>query len=557
MLVNTSDITTQSGCEELISESIKLGAVGGIFNLAVHLSDGIFENQTVERFVECMASKAVATRHLDVVSRQLCPKLQHFVVFSSVSCGRGNAGQSNYGMANSVMERIIERRYNLGLPAKAIQWGAIGEVGLIADKQEDKIDMDIGGTLQQRIASCLEELDNLLKSESPLVASMVVAEKRYKSGAKGNILDSIMNIMSIRDVKSLSMETTFTELGMDSLMLVEIQQSLEREYDLIIAPQDLRSMTLSQLVKHANKNASSQSKTKILNQNVPTGIALLLRNYGDETNSEQTILKLKSLTERSKVKTLIVPGIEGVAGQAWYAIAEKLKSSVYVLQTRNSWNSCDLDCIFDSVIENVVGLFADISEFIIIGYSFGALLGMKLAKALETNGKVGRLVLIDGSPKFLKTLAHLNVPGQFTDEVAEQTVLAFALPSIFADDAGEKSTLILAEATWNGKLAKFRELTRKTSSYSKYSEEFTLMIMNALVNRLKLAANLDVKAFSTLNSTQITLVRPSEASVIEIEEDYDLCSYCEKKVEIKFIDGNHMTVLDSVHLTELINSYFD
>lgn len=51
-----------------------------------------------------------------------------FVVFSSVSCGRGNAGQTNYGMANSIMERICEKRKADGFPALAIQWGAIGEV---------------------------------------------------------------------------------------------------------------------------------------------------------------------------------------------------------------------------------------------------------------------------------------------------------------------------------------------------------------------------------------------------------------------------------------------
>ena len=38
-----------------------------------------------------------------------------FVVFSSVSCGRGNAGQANYGYANSVMERLVEARNADGL----------------------------------------------------------------------------------------------------------------------------------------------------------------------------------------------------------------------------------------------------------------------------------------------------------------------------------------------------------------------------------------------------------------------------------------------------------
>ena len=41
--------------------------------------------------------------------------VRRFVVFSSVSCGRGNAGQTNYGYANSVMERVVEARNADGL----------------------------------------------------------------------------------------------------------------------------------------------------------------------------------------------------------------------------------------------------------------------------------------------------------------------------------------------------------------------------------------------------------------------------------------------------------
>lgn len=64
---------------------------------------------------------------LDVATRELAPELEYFVAFSSVSCGRGNAGQTNYGFANSVMERVVERRQADGLPGLAVQWGAIGQ----------------------------------------------------------------------------------------------------------------------------------------------------------------------------------------------------------------------------------------------------------------------------------------------------------------------------------------------------------------------------------------------------------------------------------------------
>lgn len=97
--------------------------------------------------------------------------------------------------------------------------GAVGEVGLVADMAEDRIDMEIGGTLQQRISSCLAELDALMTTESEaIVSSMVVAEKRVGEEDKGNLIESVLNIMSIRDIKTVSSTATLSEVGMDSLV---------------------------------------------------------------------------------------------------------------------------------------------------------------------------------------------------------------------------------------------------------------------------------------------------------------------------------------------------
>jgi len=107
----------------------------------------LFENQTEAGFLTSAKPKAVATKHLDRLSRKLCTKLEHFVVFSSMISGRGVAGLNSYGMSNSVMERVCERRRRDGLPALAVQWGPVGEVGVLADKQEYHLDMVIGESL--------------------------------------------------------------------------------------------------------------------------------------------------------------------------------------------------------------------------------------------------------------------------------------------------------------------------------------------------------------------------------------------------------------------------
>lgn len=131
VLVSTADVTTLSGAERLIQESNRLAPVGGIFNLAAILYDALIENLTEADFKRTSPPKIDGTRNLDVVSRKSCPSLDYFVVFSSVSCGRGNMGQTNYGLANSAMERMMEQRQANSLPGLAIQWGAIGEVGLV------------------------------------------------------------------------------------------------------------------------------------------------------------------------------------------------------------------------------------------------------------------------------------------------------------------------------------------------------------------------------------------------------------------------------------------
>ena len=77
----------------------------------------MIENQTQETFQKVCQPKITGTINLDHVTRECCKDgLEWFVVFSSIVSGYGNVGQSNYGFANSYMERIIEKRKYDGFP---------------------------------------------------------------------------------------------------------------------------------------------------------------------------------------------------------------------------------------------------------------------------------------------------------------------------------------------------------------------------------------------------------------------------------------------------------
>lgn len=313
--INISDITTFRGCKSILMDAIARGPIGGIFNLAVVLSDGLIENQTESSFVTCSAPKADATLLLDKMSRVMCPQIEHFVIFSSASCGHGNAGQSNYGWANSIMERIIEHRVRDGLPGKAIQWGAVGEVGLVAEMFQGKnMDVEVAGTLPQRIASCLGALDSLLTSSDAIVASMVLPEKQFGNSSKeskASIICSVLKIMGIRDLKSISPVASLSELGMDSLMSVEIKQILEREFAVFLTPQELRLMTFGNFEELSNKEKRSDSDVQ--DEPKATGLNIIFNCFGDEQTSEIDLLELETAHRTCKIKKpygLVIPGRE-------------------------------------------------------------------------------------------------------------------------------------------------------------------------------------------------------------------------------------------------------
>lgn len=330
-MVSNADVTSYGGCEQLLSESNSLGEIAGIFNLAVVLRDKQFESQTIQSFQESLAPKAVAMSHLDILSRKMCPHLEHFVVFSSVSCGLGNAGQTNYGMANAVMERIIESRCNEKLPGKAIQWGAIGDVGAAYKlKQSSHGEKYLSGFGFQNINNCLNVLDTLLMSSDPVVASYIVAQKIETK--KKDLLSIVLGAMGITDVGSTFVSSTMTELGMDSLVNNEVKQLLKRDFDIEISTENLRELTVKKLIEMSQKVSKTSS-----------------RNGTRDEPENKSIIKVNSVEDSGKECILFIPGHEGVMSKMTKEFCEKLSKPTYALQFHHTRHLTTVQ----SIVENL------------------------------------------------------------------------------------------------------------------------------------------------------------------------------------------------------------
>ncbi|XP_044734384.1 fatty acid synthase-like [Chrysoperla carnea] len=560
--VSTANISSKEGCIEILQFAEQFGPVDGIYNLAVILRDALFENQSIENFQTSFRGKVLGTKYLDEVSRTLCPELRHFVVFSSVSCGRGNAGQTNYGMANSVMERICEERHASGYPALAIQWGAIGEVGLVADMQDNDTILEIGGTLQQSLNSCFNAMDIFLKQSSPVVASMVVAEKKYGFNG-GSILDSVVSIMGIKDYKKLSKHAKLSEIGMDSMMAVEIKQTLEREFELFLTPQDIRNLTFSKLIELQNQLVDNTESSDTMKENLmsPENIfKMLVRTLGDENEDIEPMIELPSIKNKENSMPLFfIPGIEGNC-LVFEELCSKLNYQCYGLQTSFEDTTDNISALSQKMVSLIKSKLAKSEEYGIVGYSYGSVLATEIISKLEKLGYKGRCLFIDGSPTFLKKIIRMQLSMSISEEISTNTVESRLIALMLSLFLTENVSNILNELESLPDLKSRVDLllSKKPEDVSLYSEKYIRTICNGLLARFNSILNYNISEEIKFN-VPIALVRPTIKVISESSEDYDLSTLVDKEsseIPVTILEGDHYTVLENVLLPNLVNEFF-
>ena len=126
----------------------------GVFHCAAVIADAGLANMTPESFSEVLRPKIAGAWNLHLQTRE--DRLDFFVLYSSATTLFGNAGQANYVAANLYLEALADYRRGLGLPGLAIAWGAIGEVGHLAQNP------DIARLLNERLGVALLSPDRAL-----------------------------------------------------------------------------------------------------------------------------------------------------------------------------------------------------------------------------------------------------------------------------------------------------------------------------------------------------------------------------------------------------------
>ncbi len=267
-----ADVTDFRAVDDMLSRiDESLPPLGGIIHSVGVLSDGVIENQTWERFEQVMWPKVLGAWQLHKAT--LDKDLDIFVMFSSVTGVVGNAGQSNHAAANAFLDQLAAHRRVLGFPAQSIAWGAWSGIGE-AEEQRERIERQLASTGAGWITPSqgLKALDWLIRQDvttstvtavdwsvlteedenpSPFFEDLLVkkssqerksGETAPSSGLMSTLLDSpdlqrqdllsdfirdeLKGVMRLSSAPSASV--SFFDLGMDSLMAVELRNRINR-----------------------------------------------------------------------------------------------------------------------------------------------------------------------------------------------------------------------------------------------------------------------------------------------------------------------------------------
>uniref|UniRef100_T1JE63 Fatty acid synthase n=1 Tax=Strigamia maritima TaxID=126957 RepID=T1JE63_STRMM len=510
--------------KEMLKEVIEdQGAVGGIFILT-----GSIDDVTAEELKAIYDAKILGTHNFDVVSRRLCPSLDWFVVFGKRYCG----------FADSAAQRICERRIYDEFPALVIQLGDVENVEFESEK--------VIGTGDLRISSVFSALENLLcQNQFRVVSCFVLPQVKMKLlVATQPLVDTVTHILGISATKSLISGSSLIDLGMDSIIGLEIRQTLEKSYNINLSNDEIRQLTIGQL-----QDIAEVEKLKGNFSNLKLWKSVNVKNYDlMELVPSKCIVKL-NLVERSDVKPLFV--VHSVEGNTFMfkVLAEQLSVPVYGIQLTPNVPKKSVAELAQFYIHEMQKIQPS-PPYNLASYSVGCSILFEMAIQLQNLyfalDATRALMFLEGShlPVSIPFLQTIEVSEEFQDAMLSYFVFHFTQ----ADPMKVKLNL---------------KILPSLKSKMDYVID-TIMNLGFSVKRekVKLAAQM---FFSCAQLVQdyfpkeklkfpVTLLRATNNDTVvnKLGIDYSLGKVCRAPVRVEMIDGEHETFLQDPTADHLV-----
>jgi acyl transferase domain-containing protein/NADP-dependent 3-hydroxy acid dehydrogenase YdfG/acyl carrier protein len=276
--IEACDVTDRGRLAEILAAAPDGHPWTGVVHLAATLDDGLLLNQDSARLWTVLGPKAAGAVHLDELTRRAGANLSLFVVFSSVAGILGGAGQSTYAAANTVLDAVAARRRADGLPGTSLSWGlwepngagvtdALNDADLarmrrrgisaltsvqalhlldaaLSRSQAHVVPVKLSLGALQRALDKGEETPALLRGllrgrlrrAQGATASVTLRDRLRSASAKERrrtVLETVRReaavVLGLPGPEAVDAHQVFKEVGLDSLMAVELRRRLSAE----------------------------------------------------------------------------------------------------------------------------------------------------------------------------------------------------------------------------------------------------------------------------------------------------------------------------------------
>ncbi|KAJ3027352.1 UNVERIFIED_CONTAM: hypothetical protein HDU68_003974 [Siphonaria sp. JEL0065] len=258
-----------------VAAALKTGTFDGIVHTAGVLENGLFLNVNDANLKKIGKPKVEGA--LAILNS--LPKDKHCtVVFtSSVAAAVGSYGQTGYVVANSVMDALAMELSNTtpNLIVRSVQLGLVDGVGMAnaADDSHTTDDVTIGKNDTVDIISSILQtplgfaplvvaapLGKFLKAQAAKASSSVITSVVEKDEALAFIVEEMKVLLGFKG--DLDVTATFSDLGVDSISSVSLQQSIEKKFGITVPLLDLFKMTPDSLVEElVERSAAAQASS--------------------------------------------------------------------------------------------------------------------------------------------------------------------------------------------------------------------------------------------------------------------------------------------------------
>ncbi|KAL2719886.1 fatty acid synthase-like [Vespula squamosa] len=134
----------------------------------------------------------------------------------------------------------------------------------------------------------------------------------------------------IKDLKTINQETSLAELGMDSMMGVEIKQTLEREFEIYLNAEEIRWLNFAKLVEMDNKRSDNDNRNEIVKRETLPDRKIFMQLLGEGLSCE-IFVSLETNLEEGRSEIFFIPGIEGYSN-IFKTLESKIKAPATCFQ---------------------------------------------------------------------------------------------------------------------------------------------------------------------------------------------------------------------------------